>query len=74
MKPTLPWFFLSPLLKLVIKFYLNHGLGEYPTYILTLLVSVTKYSHAMFDSMDFYVNYDGRLDNFAPCLGKTMSC
>jgi hypothetical protein len=44
---------LSPLLKLVIAVCLNSGLCEYPTYILTLLVSVTKYAHAMFDSVVF---------------------
>ena len=69
MNPALPWFCLAPLLKLVIKVYLNSRLGEYPTYILTLLVSVTKYAHTMFDYVGFYVNYDGILEHFVPCLG-----
>jgi hypothetical protein len=66
---------LSSLLKLVITVCLNSRLCEYPTYILTLLISVTKYTHTMFRICGFfYVNYGGRLENFVPCLGKTLSC
>jgi hypothetical protein len=39
---------LASLLKLVIAIFLNSGLCEYSTYILTLLVSVAKCTYAMF--------------------------
>jgi len=44
---------LASLWKLVIIVCLNSRLYECPTYILTLLVSMNKYSHVMFDSMFF---------------------
>ena len=49
---------LASLLKLVIVVYLNFGLCEYSTCILTLLVSAAKCTHAMFRPVGFYANYD----------------
>jgi hypothetical protein len=49
---------LASLLKLVIAVCLNSGLCEYPTYRLTLLVSVASVPMPCFDPMVFYVNYD----------------
>jgi hypothetical protein len=61
---------LASLWKLVVTVYLKFGLCKFPTYIWTLLVSTIKYAHAMFN---FVVFYDGRLEHFMPCLGKTLS-
>jgi hypothetical protein len=54
--------------------YLNSRLYEYPTYRLTLLVSVASVPMPCFDPVGFYVNYDERLEHCVPCLGKTLSC
>jgi hypothetical protein len=61
---------LASLLKLVISVCLNSGLCEYPTYRLTLLVSVASVPTPYFDPVGFYVNYDERLEHLCLVLEK----